>query len=120
LYYISECSKNGIVKGERLGEFEELVLLSVCALGESASGASIQRTLEIEVGRKASLGALYAALDRMARKGFVASWLGEPRSQRGGRARRYYRATAAGRAALEELRAARALLWRRVTAANRR
>jgi DNA-binding PadR family transcriptional regulator len=108
------------MKGERLGEFEELVLLAVCALGDSASGASVQRMLEEEVGRAASLGALYAALDRMARKGFVKSRLGEPRPEPGGRARRYYRATPVGRATLEEVRAARALLWRKVAGATRR
>ena len=108
------------MKGERLGEFEELVLLSVCALGDSATGSSIQQTLEKEADRDVSLGALYAALDRMARKGYVASRLGEPLRERGGRARRHYRATAAGRRALEELRLARAQLWRRIAVATRR
>lgn len=108
------------MKSEHLGEFEEMVLLCVCSLGDEATGARIQAALEAEAGRRASLGSIYAALDRLARKGAVESWLGEPRPERGGRARRHYRVTREGRAALGALRHVRERLWKRARVAARR
>ena len=64
------------MKGDNLGEFEELVFLAVRGLGEEATGSAIQALIEREAGRRASLGAIYAALDRGHRKGLVESWLG--------------------------------------------
>lgn len=101
------------MKGERLGEFEELILLCVCTLGKRATGVSIQEALERDAGRRVTLGAIYAALDRMTRKGFVESWLGAPTPERGGRAKRHYDATPGGRAALRALRGVRDRLWKR-------
>ncbi len=100
------------MKGERLGEFEELILLAVCNLGENAYGVTIQETLDREVRRSVSVGAVYAALDRLERKGYVQSWVGGATEERGGRRKRYYRATNAGINALIELRDLRAELWR--------
>lgn len=99
------------MKGERLGEFEELVLLSVRQLGDEAHGAGIQEVLAASAGREVTLGAIYAALDRAQRKDLAQSWLGEPTAVRGGRAKRHYRVTAEGEAALEESRRVRELLW---------
>jgi DNA-binding PadR family transcriptional regulator len=99
------------MKGERLGEFEELVLLCVRRLGAEAHGAAIQQELAEEAGREVTLGAIYAALDRMHRKGFADSWLGEPTARRGGRAKRHYVVTVVGLAALEESRRIREDLW---------
>lgn len=100
------------MKGENLGEFEELVLLAVRGLGESATGATIQEALQKRAGRRASLGAIYAALDRGQRKGLVDSWLGESVPEPGGRRRRHYAVTAEGDAALRESRRVREALWR--------
>ena len=74
------------MKGERLGEFEEVVLLCVRQLGDDAHGVAIQHALAEHAGREVMLGAIYAALDRAQRKGFAESWLGEPTPTRGGRA----------------------------------
>ena len=101
------------MKGERLGEFEELILLSVRQLGEEAHGAAIQAVLAERAGREVTLGAIYAALDRAQRKGFAESWLGEPTAVRGGRAKRHYAVTPDGIDALEESRRVRDLLWAR-------
>lgn len=101
------------MKGERLGEFEELVLLAVRQLGADAHGSSVQAVLAREAGREVTLGAIYAALDRGQRKGLADSWLGEPTPERGGRAKRHYRVTPQGVAALEESRRVRELLWAR-------
>jgi len=99
------------MKGERLGEFEELVLLAVRRLGEESHGAGIQAVLGEQARRDVTLGAIYAALDRAQRKGLADSWLGEPTAVRGGRAKRHYRLTREGEAALEESRRVRELLW---------
>lgn len=99
------------MKGERLGEFEELVLLCVWQLAEEAHGSAVQERLAEDGEREVTLGAIYAALDRAHRKGFVDSWLGEPTAVRGGRAKRHYGLTDAGREALRESREIRERLW---------
>lgn len=99
------------MKGTHLGEFEELVLLAVRQLDEEANAISIQEVLLRAANRTASLGAIYAALDRAQRKGLTESWLGDPLPERGGRARRYYAVTEAGDAALAESRRVRDAMW---------
>jgi len=96
-----------------LREFEELVLLSVRMNGDDASGVTIQRVLDSEAGRAVSLGAIYTALDRLARKGLVESWLGEPTPVRGGRRKRHYRVTPTGFEHLTEVRRVRNSMWAR-------
>jgi len=99
------------MKGERLGEFEELILLCVRQLGEEANGSTIQAMLAEVAGREVTLGAIYAALDRSQRKGLAESWLGEPTAARGGRAKRHYAITARGESELRESRLIRDRLW---------
>lgn len=99
------------MKGKHLGEFEELVLLAVRHLGTDASVLAIKNLLDTAARRKASLGAIYAALDRAERKGLSESRLGEALPEPGGRARRYYALTAAGESALAESRSVREQLW---------
>ena len=99
------------MKGLHLGEFEEIVLLAVRRLGENATGGTIQELLAREAGRRVTLGALYAALDRGHRKGLVESWLGEAAPVPGGRARRHYALTRSGELALRESRRVREALW---------
>ena len=99
---------------ERVGEFEELILLVVWSLDESAYSVRIQEQLEADAGRSAALGAIYAALDRLERKRLVRSWVGQPTAVRGGRRRRFYAVTAGGREALRRLRETRAVFWRRI------
>lgn len=99
------------MKGSNLGEFEELVLLAVRRLRREATGSGIQDLLERAARRRATLGAIYAALDRMQRKGLVESWLGEPTPVPGGRARRHYAVTRVGLTALRESRRVRDALW---------
>jgi PadR family transcriptional regulator len=106
------------MKGERLGEFEELVLLCVRQLGHDAHGVAIQERLSESGGREVTLGAIYAALDRAQRKGLADSWLGEPTAIRGGRAKRHYAVTSEGEDALRESRRVRELLWTGAEAAR--
>ncbi len=101
---------------ERLGEFEELVLLCVCSLTDNAYGVTIKTALVEAAQRPASVGAIYAALDRLERKGFVRSWVGGATAARGGRRKRYYEVTNGGLSMLREVRAVRERLWKRVPA----
>jgi PadR family transcriptional regulator PadR len=99
------------MKGEKLGEFEEVVLLSVRKGASEANGIVIQRILGEDGGRSVSLGAIYAALDRLARKRYVVSWLGEPTAVRGGKRKRHYEVTPEGLDALRATRSVRDKLW---------
>ena len=79
-----------------LGEMELMVLLAVVRLGDDAYGVPLSKELLNLAGRQVALGSIYAALDRIEQKGFVTSLLGDPTPERGGRAKRYFRATPAG------------------------
>jgi len=96
-----------VMEKQHIGEFEELVLLSVLKLGEGAYGVSILEALEKATGRSISVGALYATLDRLERKGFVYSWVADATPERGGRAKRYFKIEAAGQRALREAESVR-------------
>ena len=99
------------MKGERLGEFEELTLLAVAALGEGAYGVAVQQRLEREMRSEVSMGAVYAALERMETKGFVTSALGEATRARGGRRKRVFAVTPLGQRTLRDVRRTREALW---------
>ncbi len=83
-----------------LGEFEQLVLLALVRLGAEAYGVSIRDEIEERTGRDVALGAVYTTLLRLEDKGFVATRLGDPTPQRGGRRKKFYRPLAAGQRAL--------------------
>jgi DNA-binding PadR family transcriptional regulator len=85
-----------------LGDFEQLVLLGVLRLGESAYGAAIRQEIHARSGRDVSINAVYTTLDRLEVKGFLRSWVGEPLPQRGGRRRKCYALRPAGEAALRQ------------------
>jgi len=85
---------------EPLGSLEHIVLLAVMRLGEEAYGITVRREIESATGRDLSIGAVYATLVRLESKGFVKSFAGEPTAERGGRAKRYFRVTADGKAVL--------------------
>jgi len=79
-----------------LGEFEQLVLLSIMRLKENAYGVSIREELRVCALRAVAPGALYTTLDRLERKGLVVSEAGPPTPERGGRAKRFYTVTNLG------------------------
>jgi DNA-binding PadR family transcriptional regulator len=84
--------------GRSLGEFEQLLLYALLRVGSSefASGLDVARTIEARTGRAISPGAVYTALHRLESRRLVASRLGEPSPERGGKRRRLYRITAPG------------------------
>ena len=84
----------------RIGDFEQLILFALVRLGPDAYGVTIRGAIEDRTGRDVSPGALYTALDRMERRGFVSSRLGDPTPARGGKRKRLYTLEAAGERAL--------------------
>ena len=99
------------MKGSYLGEFEELVLLIVGALEESAYSMAIREELKKTANRNPSIGALHSALNRLEKKGFVDSKMADATSERGGRRKRIFFVTAAGKEALQTSRELRNQLW---------
>ena len=79
-----------------LGEFEQVVLLAILRLGETAYAVSIRDEIARCTGRQPTPGALYTTLDRLEEKGLVTIRLGDPTPQRGGRARRYFKVNSKG------------------------
>lgn len=100
------------MKGERLGEFEELLLLALQALQEDTYVVPVQQYLERISGRSVSLGAVYAGLDRLELKGFVRSTLGDATAERGGKRKRLFSVTHAGVRTVQEVRRVREAIWR--------
>ena len=82
---------------DHLGEFEQLVLLAILRLKTDAYGMTIRREIEERAGRPTSIGALYLTLERLQKKGFVQSQLGEATQERGGRAKRFFTVNPTGR-----------------------
>ncbi|MEO9870669.1 PadR family transcriptional regulator [Ekhidna sp.] len=99
------------MKKTQLGEFEEIVLLTIAVLNEEAYGIAIKKEIEDRINRGVSIGALQTAFKRMEDKGFVSSILGEPTQKRGGKRKRYYSITSYGLKTLDEIRDIRAQLW---------
>jgi len=89
-------------KGSHLGEFEQHVLAALLRLRDNAYGVTIRREIAERTGRDVAIGAVYATLDRLERKGFVSSRAGESTPERGGRAKRYFKVEAPGIRALSE------------------
>ena len=85
-----------------LGELEQLLLLAVIKAGDHAYGLSVLEEVERATGRSPTLATVHTTLARLETKGFVTSWLGESTPRRGGRAKRHFAVTPAGRAAVRE------------------
>lgn len=102
------------MKGTNIGEFEELVLLTVAALLEDAYSVSVCDELSEYTGRTVKLGVVHAVLNRLEEKGFLDSQLGEATKSRGGKRKRFYQVTNAGKVALIKTKEVRDELWSRI------
>jgi DNA-binding PadR family transcriptional regulator len=99
------------MKKYQLGEFEEIVMLTVGVLYDEAYGVSIKQEIKDRLNRKVSVGAMQSALRRLEEKGYLSSRQGETSGKRGGRPKLYFRITALGQRALEHTRESRNSLW---------
>lgn len=102
---MSSFSEKGL-----LGELEQLVLLGVMHLEGEAHAPAIREAIEERTGIALARGTIYVTLDRLDRKGYLASRFGEPTAERGGKAKRLFKLTAAGRRALTQAERALALM----------
>jgi len=99
------------MKKTKLGEFEELVLLTVASLQSEAYGVEIKRELEARLKEKLSVGSIQSALKRMEEKGFLTSQFGEATQKRGGKRKRIYATTSLAHRVLNEMKEIREGLW---------
>ncbi len=102
------------MKGTNLGEFEELVLLTIAALLNDAYSVAICDELEKTSGRAVKLGVVHSVLNRLEEKGLVKSKLGDATATRGGKRKRFYSVTSAGKASLLKAKEVRDQLWNRI------
>lgn len=102
------------MKKYQLGEFEEIVLLTVGVLYGEAYGVSIKERIQQKLERKVSVGALQSALRRMEEKGYLKSEFGETTKERGGKRKRYFKITAFGKQALDYNIKTRLELWNQI------
>jgi DNA-binding PadR family transcriptional regulator len=94
-----------------LGEFEEVVMLTVAILYGEAYGIAILDEMEKRLERKVSIGALQTVLRRLEKKGFLISEFGEATPERGGKRKRYFTVTKYGQKVLQETHDMRQELW---------
>ncbi len=99
------------MKKSRLGELQELILMTVIVLEQEAYGNEIQRNLEDRLNERLSMGAIQTALKRMEEKGFLTSTWGEATQKRGGKRKRIYQATSLAHQVLLEMKHIRTNLW---------
>ena len=100
-----------MAKRDQLGGFELMVLSAILRVGDDAYGVPIANAIEASRGRPVSMGSLYLTLARLQSYGFVASRIGEPTPERGGRAKTYFRVTGQGLKALKQTKRALVTLW---------
>jgi DNA-binding MarR family transcriptional regulator len=99
------------MKGTHLGEFEEIVLLTIALLYNDAYSVAVLEALGERLGRPVSLGVVHRTMQRLEEKKLVHSQFGEASAERGGRRKRLFVVTMAGEEALREARRIRNALW---------
>lgn len=99
------------MKKFQLGEFEEVVMLTVAILYENAYGVSIKKEIENRLKRGVSVGALQSALKRLEDKDFLDSHEGQATQERAGRPKRFFKITSLGKQAMQHTKETRNALW---------
>jgi PadR family transcriptional regulator len=99
------------MKKFQLGEFEEIVLLTIGILHKEAYGVSIKKEIEERLSRNVSMGALHTALVRLEDKGYLRAFEGEATADRAGRPKKFFEITALGKKAMEYTKDTRNQLW---------
>ena len=98
-------------KGSYIGELEELILLVVGVLGDEAYAVGVLKEMKDQTGREVNISAIHAVLSRLEEKGWLSSSMGGASNVRGGRRKRFYHLTSAGREMLDRVRAMRENLY---------
>lgn len=98
-------------KGSYIGELEELILLVVGILGDEAYAVGVLKEMKDQTGREVNISAIHAVLGRLEDKGWLSSSMGGASKVRGGRRKRFFYLTSAGREMLEQVRSMRENLY---------
>lgn len=102
------------MKGTNIGEFEEIVMLTIASLGEEAYSVTICDEIEEVTERKVKLGVVHSVLNRLQTKGYIQSELGDATQERGGKRKRFFTVSDAGKAALVKSKTQRDELWNKI------
>ncbi len=102
------------MKGTHLGEFEEIILLTIASLVDNAYGLAIKKEIEAESNRTVTISAVHAACNRLEDKGFLKSHFGDKSEHRGGKRKKLYQVSQKGQQALRDARDLRLRLWNKI------
>jgi len=102
------------MKKYQLGEFEEIVILTIGILNNEAYSVAIKDEIESRLSRNVSMGALHTALRRLEDKGYLKSFAGEATEERAGRPKQYFEITALGKKAMQYSKSTRDELWKAI------
>ncbi len=102
------------MKGTNLGEFEELVLLTIASLDNEVYAIPLKEELERVSYRKVNISAVHAVVYRLEQKGFISSFFGDATKKRGGKRKRYFQVSTEGFVALEDTQSLRLKLWKKI------
>lgn len=102
------------MKGSNLGELEELILLTVGILYQKAYGVAVMDEIEKQTGRSLNISSVHAVLQRLEDKALLKSEMSEPTGERGGRRKRIFMLTAAGKRSLEDAKELRNQLFNQI------
>ena len=102
------------MKGTYLGEFEELILLTVAALNNDAYAVHVKKEAEEVASRKINISAVHSALYRLEKKGFLSSEFGGATQKRGGKKKRFFQVTNTGFEALKASKEMKMHLWKKI------
>ena len=102
---------------ESIGELEEFVLLAVGSLSDHAYAIAILEAIQDHTGRSLDVTSIHSVLRRLAKKGYVKSSMGGATKERGGRRKRLFTLTQAGRALIDDIMSARLALYNKISQA---
>jgi DNA-binding PadR family transcriptional regulator len=108
---IDKIKRNKFIMRTYLGEFEEVVLLTIAILPEQAYGVVITQEIEKQTERSVDFSTVHTTLKRLEEKGFLSSSMGGATAQRGGRRKRFFTITIAGYKALQDIQQVRNRYW---------
>jgi DNA-binding PadR family transcriptional regulator len=94
---------------------EELILLAVHKLGDTASLVKVRELLNVSTGQEWTVGNVYVPLDRMTKLGYLDTHVGKPTARRGGKAVKYYVLSREGKEALAQLKRVHDTMWNGVS-----
>lgn len=85
-----------------LGALDQQVMLAIVRQHPDAYGISIRDEIQHRTSLAPSIGAIYAALERLEEQGFIISKIGAPSAERGGKRKLHFTISANGQSILEQ------------------